>query len=105
MSGIFELAKINFVEWDGGNSTRENRIPIYRKVKLDGKSNNFYFTRKIDAKPCKFKLDTSSDISIVNEKFIKPPRRVEEVKDNFLVYSTEEKVPVCFKTVETVVTN
>jgi hypothetical protein len=46
------------------------RLIILMFLILNENNKNFYFHGKIDEKDCSFKIDTGSDISIINEKFV-----------------------------------
>lgn len=48
-------------------------------------------------KSCKFKIDTSSDVLIVNERLIKESKQRILVENSFFKYPTEEKVSIKFK--------
>ncbi|KYN50245.1 hypothetical protein ALC62_05961, partial [Cyphomyrmex costatus] len=48
-------------------------------------------------KPCIFKIDTDSDISIINQNFLKFDRQKMEVCNCYVRYPTEEQVLVKYK--------
>ena len=54
---------------------------------------NFYYKGKLERKNCCFKIDTGSDVSLVNERFIDKNKKRLAVKEINLKYPTGERVP------------
>jgi len=51
---------------------------------------DFYYKGKIEEKDCSFKIDTGSEVSLVNEKFILKNKKKLTVKEKNLKYPTGE---------------
>ncbi|EFN80165.1 hypothetical protein EAI_14394, partial [Harpegnathos saltator] len=49
---------------------------------------------KLNGKHCSFKIDTGSDVSVINGKFVETSEKSEMESYVDLVYPTGEKVPV-----------
>lgn len=58
--------------------------------------NNFYYKGKINGEKCSFKIDTSSDISVLNKKLVNKDIKKIQIKNCNLRYPTGEKVLVEF---------
>jgi len=55
---------------------------------------NFYYNGKIEGRNCSFKIDTGSDVSLVNEKFIQRSKKRLSIKErNLNKIPTRERVP------------
>lgn len=93
--------KLRKVGLHGASSTCSENAPEdiknYRISRIKEKSDYFIYTGQINGEPCKFKIDTGSDISIVNEKLIKKSNQRILIKNNFLKYPTGERVPIKYK--------
>lgn len=63
------------------------------------KENLFYYKGLIDSNNCNFKIDTGSDISVLNKSLVRVPRRQYEIKESYIKYPTGEIVPVQFKVI------
>lgn len=61
------------------------------------RENNFYYNGKINDKKCSFKVDTGSDISVLNKKLINKDMKKIRVRNCNLKYSTGEKILSNFK--------
>jgi hypothetical protein len=59
--------------------------------------NNFCFRGFVDDQPCIFKIDTGSDVSVLNKRFVKENKQRVFVKHCNLRYPTGEEVPIDFK--------
>ncbi|EFN87266.1 hypothetical protein EAI_06966, partial [Harpegnathos saltator] len=46
---------------------------------------------------CKFKIDTGSDVSIVNSRYVRACEMFSPVKNSCLIYPTGEAVPIHFQ--------
>lgn len=102
VSGLYNAAaKIGIVEWTGDGSAKKNSSPRKNKCRLSSKRNNFYFSGKIEGKPCNIKVDTGSDVSILSSNFVGPLRKLIRVQNSYFSYPTGETVPINFKTVVT----
>ncbi|KAL6265803.1 hypothetical protein P5V15_002620 [Pogonomyrmex californicus] len=65
---------------------------------LSGKSGNFCFQGRLDDQNCVFKIDTGSDVSILNKRLIRSGRQQFWVGKRKLRYPTGQEVPIDFKT-------
>jgi len=59
----------------------------------DNNSKNFYYKGELEGKDCSLKIDTGSDVSLVNEKFIQKNKERLPIKERNLKYLTGERVP------------
>jgi len=66
----------------------------FRNDKIENNLKDFCFAGQLDNKNCIFKIDTSSDISIVNRNLIASNKVKFELNNCSLRYSTGEKVVV-----------
>jgi len=66
----------------------------YRSVKTENNLKYFYYTGQLDNKGCIFKIDTGSDISIVNRNLIPFNKVKYKISNCSLRYPTGEKVIV-----------
>lgn len=57
----------------------------------------FCYKGKLNGKEHNFKIDTGSDVSILNKKFVGEEERLVKIRDSFLRYPSGEKVPVEYK--------
>jgi len=58
------------------------------------KKNSFTYKGNIDGEICLFKIDTGSDVSVVNGKLIRGPKRRYEMENCYLKYPTGKTIPV-----------
>jgi len=89
--------KQGLVELFGAGSTDTVDVPkifnhCFRINRI--KKNSFSYKGNIDSKVCLFKIDTGSDVSVVNEKLIRGSKRRYVMKNCFLKYPTGETIPV-----------
>lgn len=63
----------------------------------------FYYKGKLDNSECNFKIDTGSDISILNRKLVREDKRKILFKKGTIRYPSGEEVPIEFKVKVTVV--
>ena len=70
--GVVDLAGVRSARV---NNTPENlgREKCVSKVK--GNSRDFYFKKKADGKDCLFRIDTGSDVSLINSKFVEKEKK------------------------------
>ena len=59
--------------------------------------NNFFYKGNLDGGICKFRIDTGSDVSILNERLIRGPKEYLEIKNSSLRYPTGETIQVKYK--------
>lgn len=92
--------KLSFAKLCGADSADSTRAPIFVRQLTNDKRNErrFCFRGALDSKPCMFVLDTGSDVTLVNEKFVNPTSSRLSFERSNLRYSTGEKVPVTLKT-------
>ena len=74
-----------------GSNTRVCRV--LRKLKA------FEFDGSVDKKSCILKIDSGSDVTILNSKFVEPRYHRIPLDGPNLKYPTGEDVPIKFKTV------
>lgn len=65
-------------------------LKSYRISRIEKDNNYFCYQGKVDGKPCKFKIDTGSDVSIINERLLKEPKQRILINKSFLKYPTRE---------------
>ena len=66
-----------------------------RRIKTN--VNYFYYKGKVDGKECSFKVDTGSDVSILNRKLVDNEMKKIRIGNLNLKYPTGERVPVEFE--------
>lgn len=94
-----EKGKLGLVELLGASSTNKIKAPgeesknIF-KINRIKHCNNFCYYGKVDNQDCLFRIDTGSDVSILNKRFANENRIKLEVKDCNLKYPTGETVPI-----------
>lgn len=95
--------KQELVELRGADSANKINGPepiYYNCYKINKiKRNLFCYKGLVDNEYCNFKIGTGSDVTILNEKLVKGPRRQFEINECFLKYPTGEIVPVHFKVI------
>lgn len=69
-----EKEKLGLVEFDGVNSTKKRNASMLRKDYeinrvISSLGNYFCYEGKINEQKCQFKIDTGSEVSILNRKF------------------------------------
>lgn len=62
----------------------------------------FCFRGALDGKPCTFRIDTGSDVTLVSKRFVDPTSSPLSFEEFNLRYPTGEQVPVTFRTNMTV---
>jgi len=95
-----QRGKLGLVDLFGERSTNEGQTPKFTYSylkKVERLSEDFCYRGKLNGKVYSFRVDTSSDVSIINNKFIKETERKFDVGDCKLRYLTEENVSVKFK--------
>jgi len=93
-----QRGKLGLVDLFGERSTNEGQTPKFNYSYLKRvKRLNEDFCYKGKLKVCSFRVDTGSDVSIINNKFIEGTERKFDVGDCKLRYSTGENVSVEFK--------
>jgi len=87
------------VELIGASSTKERNVPkgVEKVFRVNKNADPFVFRGKINGKYCDFKLDTGSDVTVINPKLIDVSGKHIPVKNERLRYPTGEKVPVKFR--------
>lgn len=95
--------KLNFAKLSGGILARNKQTP-FSINRISGVENfevkegkRFCYSGLLNNQSCIFKLDTGSDVSIVNEKFVTEAEGRVLIKDCYLKYPTGEIVPVKYK--------
>src|SRR5580765_8257699 len=96
--------KQGLVELYGASPTKEINAPEkmnnnYFKVNRIFNKNLFIYQGMVDGENCTFKVDMGSDISILNEKLVRGPRRQFKINKCSLKYPTEEDVLVNYKVI------
>src|SRR5580765_5558516 len=91
--------KLGLVEFTGASSTRKIKAPKFENVNYDVNriSTDFCYYGTIDNKSCIFKLDTGSDVTILNSKMVSLPRQRIPVSNCKLRYPTGEEIEIKFK--------
>lgn len=87
--------KLGLVDLGGVRSTHEMNTPRIKKD-LNKNFNNFSFLGEIEGKPCLFRIDTGSDVTILNSKLAEGVK-INKIRDFNLRYPTGEKVPIKFQ--------
>lgn len=97
-----EQGKHGSVALGGGRTTLEGGAPsvnfqtcYVNRIKLN--SNLFTYKGKLDDNKCCFKIDTGSDISILNKKLVKAGKHIIRIRDGSVRYPSGEIVPIEFK--------
>lgn len=94
--------KCGIVDLAGVRSTRVNNTPenFCKKEFASRVRRNFQdfcFKGKVDGKDCLFRIDTGSDVSLINSKLVRGEKKRNEERNNYLCYPTGEKVPILFR--------
>lgn len=89
--------KQGLVELRGAGLTNcENAPNVLCCSRISKIKNNFCYKGNLDGQICYFKIDTGSDVSILNEKFIESPKKYFEINNSCLRYPTGESFKVKF---------
>ncbi|KMQ84239.1 retroviral aspartyl protease family protein [Lasius niger] len=75
------------------------RMPIFNGKQGRIKKNSFYYKGNLDGDNCLFKIDTGSDVLVVNEKVIIGPKQRYEINNCCLKYPTGETISVSYKVI------
>lgn len=89
--------KLGLVDLGGVRSTCKTNTPLLNKCS-NKHFYNFSFLGKIEGKPGLFRIDTSSDVTILSSKLAKGIK-TNRIEDFNLRYPTGEKVPIKFQAV------
>jgi len=95
-----QRGKLGLVDLLGERPTYESQSPKVNYFCLDKVkqlNEDFCYKGKLNGKICSFRIDTGSDVSIINNKFIEGTERKFDVKNCKLRYPTGENVSVSFK--------
>jgi len=84
--------------------TSDRNVRLWRKTRVSralgaGSTDTVDYKGNIDGETCLFKIDTGSDVSVVNEKLIRGPKRCYVMENCYLKYPTGETIPVKYKVI------
>ena len=101
--------KLGHVKLSGASLTFNKQAPHHDAVELNGSNIRvcrvlrnlkvFEFDGSVDKKSCILKIESGSDVNILNSKFVEPRRHRILLDGLNLKYPTGEDVPIKFKTV------
>jgi len=95
-----QRGKLGLVDLLGERPTYESQSPkvnYFCLNRVKRLNEDFCYKGKLNGKICSFRIDTGSDVSIINNKFIEGTERKFDVKNCKLRYPTGENVSVSFK--------
>jgi len=95
-----QRGKLGLVDLLGERSICESQPPkvsYFCLNRVKRLNEDFCYKGKLNGKICSFRIDTGSDVSIVNEKFIEGTERKFDIKGCKLRYPTGENVSVSSK--------
>ena len=110
---MFRTGKLAHVKLSGASLTFNKQAPNHGAVEPNGSNTRvcrvlrnlraFEFDGSVDKKSCILKIDSGSDVTILNFKFVKSRCHRIPLDGPNLKYPTGEYVPIKFKTVVRIV--
>lgn len=105
---LYSKENLGYVKFSRANSTLNKQTPEKKKsiyssnkcvVKILRNLKSFKFDGYLDKKSCIFIIDSGSDVTISNRRFINFDHHEISLDDKKLKYLTGKNVPVLFKTI------